>query len=555
MSNLLKETSNEGIAGVKRRAGLFAKAEEGAMIIFGLIFFVIMLLAGGMAVDFIRFEHERAQVQYTLDRSILAAAALQQPLNPKDVVEDYFDKSDLKNYNLTVTPDTGLNYRTVTANADTTMNTFFVNMLGIDDMKASARGAAEERIPKVEISLVLDVSGSMGNNSKLSRLKTAAKEFVNTLLTAQNQDLVSISIVPYNMQVNAGQDILDEMPVTNEHSYSHCVDFRHSEYNATALNLTSGNYQRTGHFDPFFRNSTSHPNTSYDDNFNRLFMCPTTPESEIMLFSQDISALEDKIDDLVAGGNTSIDIGVRWGSAFLDPSTQPIVEDVPGVPAVFQDRPRPFTDEDVIKVLVVMTDGINTTQYTLDNNFKSGSSNIWYDPDSTWMGVREWSGSGADSNGDGHRDNATFFNSDLYYFDNDGNGYDDKYWSNVPHNVTEAQRLTWPEVWNLMSTRYNAFYHHYVQNWNANDYYDWRDDVTNYVSGSTKNNRLNTACSAAKNNEMVVFTIGFEVTNSSANVMKNCASSESHFFKVEGVQISSAFNAIAKTIQRLKLTH
>jgi len=123
----------------------FARDEDGAMVIFGLYIFVLMLLAGGMAIDFMRHEHERSQVQYTLDRSILAAAALQQPLKPEDVVSDYFEKSGLKDYNLKVTPDSGLNYRTVRATAHTDVDSFFINMLGLPVMHADWKTSRSQR--------------------------------------------------------------------------------------------------------------------------------------------------------------------------------------------------------------------------------------------------------------------------------------------------------------------------------------------------------------------------------------------------------------------------
>lgn len=565
------KTKNETVKRFGRRVASkpkrFARDEGGAMIIFGLIIFVIMLLAGGMAVDFMRFEHERASVQYTLDRSILAAAALQQPLEPEDVVSDYFQKSDVGGYNLTVNTEEGLNFRTVTANASTEMRPYFMNMLGIKEMKASARGGAEERIQKVEISLVLDVSGSMGNNGKLQNLKDAAKDFVDEVLTAQNENLVSISIIPYNMQVNAGAAILDDMNISNEHAYSNCVDFDETDFTSTALSLTT-EYQRTGHFNPFYYQWSNHPNDTTDRSSTALFMCPTSAYSEIMLFSQDKVALKAKIDALQAGGNTSIDIGVRWGAAFLDPSTQPIVAGQSSVPNVFQDRPRPYSDDDSLKVLVVMTDGVNTTQYTLDPDFSEGNSNVWYDPDSTWLSMlydSEDYNQSTPGNGGGHAygfrnqipDEAQFYNSDLYFWDNNGDGYDDDEFKSTPYDAgdSNAYRLTWPELWNMVSTRYNAYYNQYARTWNANDYYDWRDDVTNKVYASEKNARLDDACDAAKAQDMVIFTIGFEVPSNQDAIMSSCATSASHYFSVEGDEIANAFNAIAKTIQRLKLTH
>ena len=65
---------------------------------------------------------------------------------------------------------------------------------------------------------------------------------------------------------------------------------------------------------------------------------------------------------------------------------------------------------------------------------------------------------------------------------------------------------------------------------------------------------LGNICDAAKDQGIVVWSIGFEVTNHSAGVMEDCASSASHFFRVEGVEISDAFESIAKQINQLRLT-
>jgi Flp pilus assembly protein TadG len=152
---------------LRKKLQKFHRDESGAMIAFALICFIGMLVGAGMAVDFMRFENTRTQLQNTLDRSLLAAASLNQTLAPEDVVADYFAKSGLKDYSLTVTVDEGLNYRTVSAVASSTVDSLFLNMVGIDSMLAMSNASAEKRIQNVEISIVLDISGSMGSYSRL----------------------------------------------------------------------------------------------------------------------------------------------------------------------------------------------------------------------------------------------------------------------------------------------------------------------------------------------------------------------------------------------------
>lgn len=534
---------------LKFRASSFGSDETGTMIIFGLFIFVIMLVAGGMAVDFMRFERERARVQYTLDRAILAAGALSQPLDPIAVVQDYFEKSDLPNHKVHVVPDSGINFKTVDAEAQTVMNTFFINLLGTESMTATASGGSEERRRKIELSLVLDVSGSMSSDSasggtKLAELKAAAKEFLDTILTDDTQDKVSVSIIPYNMQVNVGEEVLDRLNVSSEHDYSHCVDFENSDF--YSVELGTQELQRTGHFDPFYH-TIDHPNYSSDNDDTRLFMCPMSDASEIMLFSQNKQDLKDKIDDLTAGGNTSIDIGMKWGAYFLDRTANSLVSALPsslGIDNVFDDRPAPYSDTDTLKIMVVMTDGINTTQYELDDDYASGNSPLFLHNtgnDNDWISMY----------------NSSYSSSYRWFRTRD-------YGSNRSHSSerrsNHTDRQTWQDVWNIMGVKYYAYYQRYRQFNNANHYYGFIDDALNEVTGSQKDSRLLDVCSAARTKDMVVYTIGFEVTNHSAGVMNKCAGGtddeqSANFFRVTGNGISDAFNSIAKTIQQLKLTH
>jgi len=91
----------------------------------------------------------------------------------------------------------------------------------------------------------------------------------------------------------------------------------------------------------------------------------------------------------------------------------------------------------------------------------------------------------------------------------------------------------------------------YLNNHNVGSWSNWR--YTKYTSGQA-DTMLSNICDAAKAKGIIVWSIGFEVTNHSANVMEDCASSPSHFFRVEGVEITEAFEAIAKQINQLRLT-
>lgn len=351
------------------------------MIAFALVSFIGMIAAAGMAIDFMRFENTRTRLQATLDRAVLAAASLNQTLDPEDVVEDYFAKADLPAYTLSVTVDEGLNYRTVNAEATSTFSSYFLRMVGIESMTAEAAGTAEERVQNVEISMVLDISGSMGSYGRLTNLKSAAKEFVEALLTTANQDKVSISLIPYSGAVNAGEDIYEEFSTNTVHGYSHCLEFEESDFASTTIDR-SKTYDQIQHF---AWSSSSYSPIRYP-------WCPAGVQSyagqsdndndyAIVPFSQSETDLDAAIDALSTISMTGIHYGMKWAVGMLDPDFQAITTALVSKGAVdstFGDRPKAFDDDETIKVIVLMTDGENVDQYRIEDWAYNSTSEYEY---------------------------------------------------------------------------------------------------------------------------------------------------------------------------------
>ena len=70
----------------------YHKDEDGSLIIFSLFIFIVMLMFGGIAVDLMLYENRRTHIQNSTDRAVLAAANLNQTVDPKVVVQDYLAK-------------------------------------------------------------------------------------------------------------------------------------------------------------------------------------------------------------------------------------------------------------------------------------------------------------------------------------------------------------------------------------------------------------------------------------------------------------------------------
>ncbi|MFT7595640.1 MAG: Flp pilus assembly protein TadG, partial [Paracoccaceae bacterium] len=342
------------VRGQNRRGFLrrFARDEEGALLIFGVYVFLMILMIGGIGIDLMRVERDRAALQYTLDRAVLAAADLDQSWTAQRVINEYFNKAGLSDYLTTVTVDEGLGYRVVTGEATAEVKTQFMHMTGVDSLHAPASSTAEERIDGVEISLILDVSGSMNSNSRLTNLKVAARDFIDEMVANTEDGKLAISIIPYATQVSVPEEFLSEFNISREHSYSNCVNFQNLDFYDAGI-PTSQPLEQTMHFDPWY---TFDGRDNNPPELVRRPVCEAEPAREIMIMQKNAVALKDFITNLTARGNTSIDIGMKWGTALLDPTLQPVVDNMIAagtVDAAFESLPRNYNDNEALKVIVL----------------------------------------------------------------------------------------------------------------------------------------------------------------------------------------------------------
>lgn len=559
----------------------FAANEDGSLIVFGVYIFVIILVFGGIGIDLMRFERDRANLQYTMDRAVLAAADLDQTLDPESVVRDYLSKAGMSDFLTNVIVDEGLSYRTVSASASSTIKTQFMHMSGVDTLTAPAASTAEERIDGVEISLVLDVSGSMNSNSRLKNLKIAAKDFVDEMVDNTEDGNMSMSIVPYATQVSAPDSLFAQLNPSAEHDYSNCVNFDASDFNSAAISPTEP-LTRTMHFDVF--TDSGWGDGGYDGRpYGSLVpfpICEDDGAREMVILQKDRTTLKNFISNLSAKGNTSIDIGMKWGTALLDPSMKPAISgmvDLGQVPSDFAARPQSYDSGETLKVIVLMTDGQNTSQYYLPDEFRDGPTHVWWNAEAEVYSVN----TGPDEY---DRDHDGDTDEDIYYWN------EKKEWADHPYGDGSYEQTTTEKV----CTKYwwgHCWKYDYVTVTETVDEegesiplsmgglfaYTTPKEIADgifaptmgssaarskwyygtngtYVNSSAKNARTKAVCDAAKAEGIMVFTIGFEAPSGGLAVLKDCASSDSHFFDVDGLEISDAFASIASSIRKLRLT-
>lgn len=399
---------------------------------------------------------------------------------------------------------------------------------------------AQQGIANLEIAMVLDVSGSMADYGRISNLRTAGEEFSEIVFGNSDRDHISVSVIPYSTQVNMGSAILSTLDLKDPHDESACINFEANDFKTATL-LFKGNdagrkYEQTMHFDPF---TDRGPNNGLGTE-----TCNPDSNNRALLFSRSESAVTNKIRGLTTDYNTSIDLGVKWGTAVLNAANSPFSAALAKAGDIEQDMsvyPAKATNSN-LKVMVVMTDGVNTGQYYIPDQYRTGNSDLYVNTKNDRVSFPST-----------YRDCSSSLLGwgcrwvDGYYVPETR-----KYYSE-PYGGDDARLLTWPEVWSRFTLRAHAEAREDAAYNSYGVYNSWMNATRKYVSGYEKDNRLLDACQTAKDSKIIVFTIGFEAPRNSISLLKQCASSDSHYFDVDGTELSEAFASIATKVTELRL--
>lgn len=525
----------------KARLESYMRGEDGSFIVLGLFLFMGILLIGGVGVDIMRHDYERLRMQSTLDSAILAAADLDQHRDPEAVVRDFFDKAGMGDRLDDVSVVSDINSRIVSADASMDLQTMFMKSVGVETLANRATGMAREDIRDIEVSLVLDYSASMKYNGRNANLRKAAKTFVSTVLIDRSGDQrndVSINLVPYNHQVAIGPEMLAQFNLTKTHGYSACIDLVGEDFNSLSLDPSSLRRQ-TAHFDPL--TNSDRPN---DRRINPLNLsCRVDPAFAISYLSNDIQALYDQIDTLTPSGNTSIDLGLKWGTALLDPSLRPALDNIRGAENPMAGRPFDYDRPNTMKVIVLMTDGENTMQPAMRDDYAGDlpSGVFRYMPPANaepQFSVRQQEN--GDYDGDGVSAEAWYIPGTMTF-------------ASAPLGGSDARELSFAELWASGSVDWNARFLRSRGAVGDRGLSFWRNSILHLVGRDVKDRRVPPLCNLADDAGIVIFTVALDIPEAHAKRVRDCATTENHYFNVVGDEIVYAFGAIAGTINQLKL--
>jgi Flp pilus assembly protein TadG len=186
----------------------FFKQECGNVSIMFGIAAVPLFLAGGAAIDYERAINAKTMLQASLDSAALYAAALtvtdDATLTLKSkpyVVTNYNNvgEATLSNYGAHFDPTTF----SIQVTGQVAMKTWFMAIVGQTDLPVTAFATAKRTGAKLEVALVLDNTGSMGQSGKIEAEIAATKSLLVQLQgMAVNPDDVYASIIPFDIGVN-----------------------------------------------------------------------------------------------------------------------------------------------------------------------------------------------------------------------------------------------------------------------------------------------------------------------------------------------------------------
>jgi len=402
-----------------------------------------LLLASGATVDVARAVSARGDLQNAVDATALALAHLPSTTPPATLTADAqswigteLNGKSFNNMSVSATSTSGQ----IVVSAQAQMPTFVAAIAGISQIPVNASSTVNWGLSNVELSLVLDNTGSMAQDNKLTDLVSAATNLVNTLETSAgtNTNALKVGVVPFSIAVNVGSQyqnaswitgtqpsaygsdifttatnrftLLSKMGVT----WGGCVEDRPMPYDVQDTTPTTSNPATL--FVPFF--SPDEPdgtytigrsNYAYANNYltdksgdstwqakqgdpakytkapqsgtSTMTGYPLGPNAgcgtaPLLRLTTNMNTVTSELNQMVANGDTHIPLGMAWGWHVLSPN-------------------GPFGDgvaygtAGTLKIVVLVTDGQNT--YTTgynggDNSFYTGIGYEWQNRISTKTG-------------------------------------------------------------------------------------------------------------------------------------------------------------------------
>jgi Flp pilus assembly protein TadG len=324
----------------------FRGEERGTIAIMFALCSFVLIMGLGMAIDIARAMHTKSRIASAADASALAAAKRMHDasVSTTDIValaKSFFDAN---------MGEGGLNFgsisafdvavdrvkSTVSVSVTADVPTTFARIGGFENISLPSTAVAAYNPTDIEVSLSLDLTGSMCNPcTKIEDLKSAATDLVDILLptTKINSNRVRVALAPFAAGVNAGTFA---KAATDNRSTDGCVFERDGSERATDTAPGSGAYLKIA------------GDAGVSSNRNN---CPSG--AAIVPLTDSADQLRTAISKMKTGGSTAGHLGTAWAWYMLSPAWNAIW---PTTSAT-----APYKDGKTLKAVILMTDGVYNT--------------------------------------------------------------------------------------------------------------------------------------------------------------------------------------------------
>ena len=520
-------------AGLRRLGG----DQRGTVMAMVGLLVIPLFAAMGLAIDAGRGYMLRSKLSYAIDAAGLAGGrSFNTDLREADIAmffeanfPDGYMGAQLAQGHPLVTFDDSNN--TITIEAQAVLPTSFMTVAGVSDLTVSARTVVQRELRGLELALVMDNTGSMRSGGKIDAMKNAATTLIEILYGSRDEvENFWVALVPYAATVNIGNqhdDWLDDYDAADfaPTTWKGCVEARDYPNDSNdALPATEGwtAFLWESTLEQFENPDYDPDETEYDENDSATWgqylngdnqWDPDGPEGDI----RDENSWQNDgtgpnlgcgpaITPLVAEKDTvlaAIDEMLPWhrggtmanlGLAWSWRVLSPQWRGMWGgdTPAGL---PLDYDEPNMTKVVILLTDGVNE----------------WYD----WPGAK-WREDGED-----------------HYSGLPGNNA-------YPGSHDDEFKAEWPGADYTAYGRLNE---------------GRLGTTSNSGAKAVINERMLELCTAMKEQDIVIYTITFQVSdNATKDMYRNCATDDDFYFNSpSNSQLDAAFQQIADELSNLRI--
>ncbi|KQY99826.1 hypothetical protein ASD45_02690 [Pseudolabrys sp. Root1462] len=318
----------------------------------------------GAAVDYTQANRIKTVLQGALDSAALmlsrdAATLSSTDLNSKALsyVQAMLNQPQAKNIVVNATYSASGGSKVV-VNGSASVSTVFLGVIGLNSVTVTGSSTTAWGTTRLRVALVLDNTGSMASDGKMTALKSATKDLLTQLKGAASVDGdVYVSIIPFAKDVNIGAtnynaNYLDWTDwnsanttcsgwLWNGNCWGNWVTASHSTWNGCVTDRGPSNSPGSSTWDQVVTQPDNTANSKWPT--EQADACPAA----MMGLTYNWTNLNSLVDQMQPSGSTNQPIGLVWGWQSL----------VGGGPMTAPAKDSNYTYNDII---ILMSDGLNT---------------------------------------------------------------------------------------------------------------------------------------------------------------------------------------------------